>query len=297
MSANPPDDTQLRARLTPLQTLGSGDPLSALAPWQTWPSITLPGARRNVQSVVRLPLQSRLGGSYGALAYGFRTALDAPGSNSSLVGSVQLTNLGVFSQWFPSHGLVLVQHLIDGAPVRGATVTAYRIDDQNKAAPQPCATGSTDANGELNFYGVDVVRCSILASSNQAPNLGVVVTQGADVATVTTWSYSGYPRFDIVGGWTSGAPLSRGTIFSDRQMYQPGERGEITGVAYYVKGARVVPDANAFYNVTLSDPSNVTTSLGRRRTDSLGIFSMPIDFSKQQALGYYSIAADRKSVV
>ena len=207
------------------------------------------------------------------------------------MGAVQLTNLGVFSQWFPSHGLVLVQRLSDGAPVRGATVTAYRLDDQNKLAPQPCASGTTDANGELNFYGVDVERCSILASSNQAPNLGVVVTQGADVATVTTWSYSGYPRFDIYGGWTSGAPLSRGTIFSDRQMYQPGERGEITGVAYYVKGARVVPDANALYNVTLSDPSNVTTSLGRRRTDSLGVFSMPIDFSKQQALGYYSIVA------
>jgi uncharacterized protein YfaS (alpha-2-macroglobulin family) len=279
------------ARLTPLQTLGSGDTLSVLAPWQTWPSITLPGARRNVQSVVRLPLQSRLGGSYGALAYGFRTALDAPGSDSSLVGSVQLTNLGVFSQWFPSHGLVLVQHLSDGAPVRGATVTAYRIDDQNKVAPQPCATGSTDANGELNFYGVDVERCSILASSNQAPNLGVVVTQGADVATVTTWSYSGFPRFDIYGGWTSGAPLSRGTIFSDRQMYQPGEHGELTGVAYYVKGDRVVADANALYTVSLSDPSNVKTSLGRRRTDSLGVFSMPIDFSKQQALGDYSIAA------
>ena len=279
------------AALTPQQVLGTRDPLTLLPPWQSWPSIALTGARRNVQSVVRLALQSRLGGSYGALAYGFRTALDAPGSDSSLVGVAQLTNLGVFSQWFPSHGLVLVQRLSDGAPVRGATVTAYRVDDQNKLAPQACATGSTDANGELNFYGVDVERCSILASSNQAPNLGVVVTQGADVATVTTWSYSGYPRFDIVGGWTSGAPLSRGTIFSDRQMYQPGERGEITGVAYYVKGNRVVPDANAFYNVTLSDPSNVATALGRRRTDSLGIFSMLIDFSKQQALGYYSIAA------
>jgi hypothetical protein len=279
------------ARLTPLQMLGSGDPLTMLGRWQNWPSNTLRDARRNVQSVVRLPLQSHLGGSYGALAYGFRTALDAPGSDSSLVGSVQLTNLGVFSQWFPSHGLVLVQRLSDGAPVRGATVTAYRIDDQNKLAPQPCATGATDANGELNFHGVDVERCSILASSNTAPNLGVVVTQGADVATVTTWSYSGFPRFDIYGGWTSGAPLSRGTIFSDRQMYQPGERGELTGVAYYVKGDRVVPDANAFYTVTLSDPSNVKTSLGRRRTDSIGILSMPIDFSKQQALGDYSIAA------
>jgi uncharacterized protein YfaS (alpha-2-macroglobulin family) len=279
------------ARVTPLQMLGSRNPLSFLPPWQNWPAIALRDARRNVQSFVRFPLQSRLGGTYGALAYGFHTALDAPGSDASLVGAVQLTNLGVFSQWFPSHGLVLVQHLSDGAPVRGANVTAYRVDDQNKLAPQPCASGATDANGELNFYGVDVERCSILASSNQAPNLGVVVTQGADVATVTTWSYSGFPRFDIYGGWTSGAPLSRGTIFSDRQMYQPGERGEITGVAYYVKGDRVVPDANAFYNVSLGDPSNVKTPLGRRRTDSLGVFSLPIDFSKQQALGDYSIVA------
>jgi uncharacterized protein YfaS (alpha-2-macroglobulin family) len=279
------------ARLTPLQMLGSRDPLTLLPPWQSWPSIALRDARRNVQTVVRFPLQSRLRASYGALAYGFRTSLDAPNADPSLVGTVQLTNLGVFSQWFPSHGLVLVQHLNDGAPVRGATVTAYRVDEQNKLAPQPCAAGTTDANGELNFYGVDVERCSILASSNTAPNLGVVVTQGADVATVTTSSYSGFPRFDIYGGWTSGAPLSRGTIFSDRQMYQPGERGELTGVAYYVKGNRVVPDANALYTLTLSDPSNVKTSLGRRRTDSLGIFSMPIDFSKQQALGDYWIAA------
>jgi hypothetical protein len=279
------------ARLTPLQMLGSRDPLTLLPPWRSWPSVALPNTRRNVQSVVRFPLQSRLGASYGALAYGFRTDLDAPNADPSLVGSVQLTNLGVFSQWFPAHGLVLVQRLSDGAPVLGAAVTAYRVDDQNKLAPQPCASGATDANGELNFYGVDVERCSILASSNSAPNLGVVVTQGADVATVTTWSYSGFPRFDIYGGWTSGAPLSRGTIFSDRQMYQPGERGELTGAAYYVKDNRVVPDANALYTVSLSDPSNVKTSLGRRRTDSLGIFSMPIDFSKQQALGDYSIAA------
>ena len=118
-----------------------------------------------------------------------------------------------------------------------------------------------------------------------------MVTEGPDVATVTTWNYSGFVRFDVYGSWTGGAPLSRGTIFTDRQMYQPGERAQLTGIAYYVKGSRVVPDANANYNVTLSDPSNATTKLGTRRTDSLGVFSMTIPFSNQQALGYYTIAA------
>ncbi len=279
------------ARMDPLKLLGNSGALVVLPYYKQWPAHAMGGARRNAQSVVRVPIQSELGGAYGALAYGFRTALDAPGSDPSLTGIVQLTNLGVFSQWFPSHGIVLVQHLNDGSPVRGANVAIYRIDEDATVAPQQCATGSTDANGELDLRGVDVERCSATAQASQGPNLGVVVTEGADVATVTTWNFSGVYRFNVYGGWTSGAPLSRGTIFSDRLMYQPGERGEITGVAYYVKGPEVVADPNASYKVTLTDPSNNTSALGTARTDTFGVFSMPISFTKQQALGYYTIDA------
>jgi alpha-2-macroglobulin len=279
------------AVMTPLQMLGSPSALSALPAYRSWPAVTLRTARRNAQSVVRVPLQAKLGGAFGALAYGFRTALDDPNSDPNLTGVVQLTNLGVFAQWFPSHGIVLVQHLNDGAPVRGARVVLYRIDETGKLTPQRCASGTTDAGGELDLYGVDVERCSMLAEANQAPNLGVVVSEGADVATVTAWNYSGIYRFDVNGGWTSGAPLSRGTIFTDRAMYQPGERAEITGVAYYVKGSGIVADAGARYRVKLVDPSNNEIPLGTARTDAYGVFSMPVDFSRQQALGYYTIDA------
>ena len=74
-------------------------------------------------------------------------------------------------------------------------------------------------------------------------------------------------------------------------MYQPGETGKLTGVAYYVSGTNVVADRNAVYRVTLSDPSNAVTSLGNAKTDGYGIFTLPIAFSKQQALGYYTIDA------
>ncbi|HEX3670340.1 MAG TPA: alpha-2-macroglobulin family protein [Candidatus Cybelea sp.] len=279
------------ARLPASQMLGSASALSALPPYATWPARTLPNALRNVQSVVRVPVQSELGSAYGALAYGFRTALDAPNSDPSLRGVVQLTNLGVFAQWFPDRGIVMVQHLSDGAPVRAAGVTLYRLDEDGKVPPLQCAQGATDANGELDLSGVDVERCSVGATANQAPNLGVVVTEGADVATVTVWNYSGVSRFDVSSGWTSGAPLSRGTIFTDRMMYQPGERGEVTGIAYYVKGSDVVADANAPYKVTLTDPNNNTSALGTYRTDAFGVFTMPLTFSKQQALGYYTVDA------
>jgi uncharacterized protein YfaS (alpha-2-macroglobulin family) len=279
------------APMTPLQMLNSGSALSALPPYSSWPSKVLVGARRNAQSVVRVPIQNQLHGAFGALAYGFRTGIDATNNDPSNTGIVQLTNLGVFAQWFPAHGIVLVQRLNDGAPVADAAVTVYRMQDESTAVPQECSRGRTNANGELNLYGVDVERCSALAQANAAPNLGFVVAAGDDVATVTVHDYSGVYRFDVSGGWTNGAPLSRGTIFTDRQMYQPGERAELTGIAYYVKGGAVVADANAAYKVKLVDPSNNEASLGTAQTDAYGVFSMPITFSKQQALGYYTVDA------
>lgn len=277
--------------MTPSQMLGSPSALALLPDYRKWPAHALAGAKPNAQSVVRVALQNEIGGSYGAVAYGFRTALDAADADPTLTGIVQITNLGVFAQWFPAHGIVLVQHLSDGAAVGGARVTIYRVDENSKLSPQQCASATTNAGGEADFRGTDVERCSVAAAANQAPNLGFVVREGGDVATVTAWNYSGIVRFAVFGGWTSGAPLSRGTIFSDRQMYQPGERAQITGAAYYVAGSDVVADANATYKVTLSDPSNNVTSLGTARTDSYGVFSLPIAFSKQQALGYYVVDA------
>lgn len=291
-ATNLPDNAYSTAttRLVPQQLLGNPGALSLLPPSSSWARKTLPGAKRNAQSSASIALQQQLGSNSGALAYGFRTALDAPNADPSLVGIVQLTNLGVFAQWFPARGMVLVQHLSDGQPVRNAAVAVYRLDPSGKLSPQQCASGKTNAAGELDFSGIDVERCSVL-ESDSGPNLGVTVTEGADVATVTTWSYSGTSRFDVYSQWTTGAPLSRGTIFTDRSMYQPGEHAEITGIAYYVKGSRVVPDANATYKISLVDPSDNTTQLGSRKTDAYGVFSLPVTFSNQQALGYYTVNA------
>jgi alpha-2-macroglobulin len=278
------------ARVSPQAILAGSDPLNALPNFLTWQSMKLHNARRNVQSVVRIPLQAQLGAPYGALAYGFVSDLDPSDSNPTNVGIAQLTNLGIFAQWFPAHAFVLVQHLTDGAPVAGAGITVFRMGSSGVLLGS-CATGRTDEGGELDLRGVDIERCYAGSQPNTAPNLGLIAQEGSDAATLVTQSWSGVSRFDVNSGWSSGAPLSRGTIFTDRQMYQPGERGEMTGIAYYVSGSRVVADKNAAYRVTLQDPSNNTTSLGTVKTDAYGVFSMPLVFSKQQALGYYAIAA------
>ncbi len=267
------------------------DPLKSLPDWHGWGAQTL-NARRNVQSVVQVPLQSQLGGAFGTLAYGFRTGLDSADGSPSLVGIAQLTNLGIFGQFFPDRGSVLVQHLSDGAPAGGVQVTLYRdIDGSKGAAPATCAQATTRNDGEADFQGVDLERCYAGSSATEAPNLGVVATEGGDAATLSILGSNDVYRFAVNPGWSNGAPLSRGTVFTDRQMYQPGERGEITGVAYYVSGSRIVADRNASYRVTLVDPTNNSSSLGSVKTDAYGVFSMPIVFSKQQALGYYTVDA------
>jgi uncharacterized protein YfaS (alpha-2-macroglobulin family) len=275
------------ARVAPQDLMRSLDAMQYLPDYKGWPQHAL-AARRNEQSVVHVPLQAQLGTPYGALAYGFRTGLDPDDSNPGFTGIAQITNLGIFAQWFPQRGIVLTQHLSDGSPAAGVGITLYRYDNQG-ALIDSCAQGKTDNNGEADFTGVDIERCYAGAQANQAPEMGVVATEGADVATLQTQSYGGVYQFDVNGGWSSGAPLSRGTIFPDRDMYQPGERGEITGVAYYVSNDRVLADRNASYDVTLKDPSGNVASLGTAKTDAYGIFTMPLTFAKQQALGYYTV--------
>ena len=242
----------------------------------------------------RVPLQREIGGAFGALAYGFRTALDSPNSSPSLTGIAQLTNLGVFGQFFPANGFVLVQHLSDGAPAAGVAVTLYRIVgrvERERHRPAQCAAATTGSTGEADFRGVDLERCYAGSSANEAPNLGIVATEGADTATLSILGSNDVYRFPINPGWSNGAPLSRGIVFSDRQMYQPGERGEITGVAYYVSGTRVVADRERDLSRDAPRPDQQPRLPGSVQTDAYGIFSMPIAFSKQQALGYYTVDA------
>ncbi|HVA28835.1 MAG TPA: Ig-like domain-containing protein [Candidatus Baltobacteraceae bacterium] len=258
------------------------------SPAPQWPLATLPNAKTNVQSVVRVNVADRLHASFGSLAYGFWTPIGGSDATAT-TGIVQLTNLGVFAQFFPAHGRVLVQHLDDGSPVANAAIAVYRLPDN--AAPAQCASGSTDAGGALDLRGIDIERCYANGPSNGMPTLGIVARSGADLATLQIYDYSGIYRYDIPYGWAGGAPQGVGTIFPDRDMYQPGESAAFTGVAYYVQRGQTLADTDATYALTLTDPSGKDTKIADVRTDAYGTFSLPYRFAPNQALGYYSLSA------
>jgi len=144
---------------------------------------------------------------------------------------VQVTNLGISVKDSPQNTLVLVSRLDTAAPVAGAKVSIRTMD--NKVF----WTGTTDANGiaiaantdlrmdrhAKNAAGEEVEENTWEALSG----IHFVVTAEKDGDT----AYAASDWNEGIGPWDFGSnfdlretqPLLRGTIFTDRGVYKPGE--------------------------------------------------------------------------
>lgn len=269
---------------------------------KTWPSFKVPNPKRNETSEIAVPLREKLSGTMGMLAYGIQARTNSYEANGkqewrepSFYGLVQLTNLGVFAQWFPDMGMVRVHQLANGSPVAGATVDVFesRLEAKARPKPIPCAMGKTDAAGMLVLQRSQFQACLTgeSANSSEPPQLLVVVHQGKDWAFTRLLRYSGAYGYGVDAGWSGSKAESRGIIFSDRQLYQPGEKGWFTGAAYYLQNGTLVQDKAARYTVTLEGPNGKKTDLGTQTTNRFGTFSLEVPFSADQPLGYYTIRA------
>ncbi|MDZ7957426.1 MAG: alpha-2-macroglobulin [Aulosira sp. DedQUE10] len=269
-----------------------------------WQSFSV--ARKNNQAVdITVPLRERLSSPTGMLAYGVQARTNKYQENGkelwrepTTYGLVELTNLGVFSQWFPDSGLIRVHHLSDGSPVKAAGVEIYQSQLNAKSRPPalPCATGKTDESGNLNIKPEDLQQC--LASNKtfvKAPELLIIARENQDWAFTRTEEYSGVYGYGIDAGWQDGKPESRGIIFSDRQLYQPGEKAWLTGFADYLQNGTIQQDKNAVYQLTLVNPDGQNTNLGTKTTNEFGTFSLELPINKTQRLGYYTIQAKAKT--
>jgi alpha-2-macroglobulin len=264
--------------------------LPALSNWQTQAVQN----RKNEAVDTAIPVQKLLGKPTGMLAYAVQSTIGS--RDASYYGLVQLTNLGVFAQWFPDSGLVRVHRLNDGAPVANAEVQVYvsKVTEKQRPQPTPCATGRTNAAGLLSLAGEPLRACRN-PKSDTPPTLLTVAQVGQDWAYTRTTEYSGAYDYGIDAGWESGKPVSRGTIFSDRQLYQPGETAYFTGAAYMLQGGNLRQDQNVRYKLTLESPNGKKTDLGNQTTNSFGTFALELPIAKTQPLGYYTVRAKSDS--
>ena len=272
----------------------------------TWPQFTLDEVPPNEMLETPVPIQEQLGGPTGMLAYGVTAKalefVDRQGKTQqwrpTYSGLVQLTNLGVLAQVFPQSAVIHTHHLSDGLPA-AATIEIYQqqlikrpADRVPKADLSPCATGQTDNSGTVTLKAADLAGCMEGSSRFTAPpELLVVAREAEDWAFARLWQYSGAWGYGFWSDWDDGTPRSRGAIFSDRQLYQPGEEAEFTAVAYALHKGELTRDAGSSYEVELRSPDGEETPLGSFTSNDYGTFSVPFTFDGKQPLGYYSIEA------
>ncbi|BAZ69599.1 alpha-2-macroglobulin domain-containing protein [Fischerella sp. NIES-4106] len=275
----------------------SNDLLPKLSDWQSFKV----ASKKNQSLEVNVPLREKLKSVTGMLAYGVQARTNKYQENGKNVwrepttyGLVQLTNLGVFSQWFPDAGLIRVHHLADGSPVKAADIQIYPSKLEAKSRPQPvsCASGKTDENGSLRLQKEDLQQCfDSQQSFVTPPQLLVIARENQDWAFARTEEYSGAYGYGIYADWNDGKPVSRGVIFSDRQLYQPGEKAWLTGFADYLQNGVIQQDKNSAYQLTLVNSNGQKTDLGTKTTNEFGTFSVELPINKTQPLGYYTIEA------
>jgi uncharacterized protein YfaS (alpha-2-macroglobulin family) len=245
----------------------------------------------NVERTIGIPLREQLGAPAGVLAYTIASTLP---KGTTYTGLVQLTNLGVFAQWFPDSGFVRVHRLGDGTPAAGVHVAIYpsQVSAKVKSAAIPCATGVTGADGIARFAGGGFSGCAELDNGqNTAPSFVTIVRDGADWTYVRTDDTSGAYSANLYTGWSSATPIARGTMFSDRDLYQPGETAQLTAVGWFLTHGTLGRGKAASYSVELQLPNQEKRKLPSIVLNAYGTASIPIVIDKNAPLGYYNVHA------
>jgi alpha-2-macroglobulin len=269
---------------------------------KAWKRSRLPNPIPNQIQDIALPLRQQLDRTTGLVAYGVKARTNQYQGNIQKkwreplhYGLAQFTNLGVFAQRFSQGGLVRVHHLADGSVVKAARVEIYptRMGKAKQEGDRPCTTGITDQTGTLTL-GVEVLRQCLKLQKNatEPPSLLVVAYEQQDWAYVrlneANYGYGIDPRWDSSNGLK---PESRGIIFSDRQLYQPGETAWFTGVAYSIKEGILQSNRQVSYKLTLENQVGQKTDLGRQTTNEFGTFTTKLDLPSTQTPGKYTIQA------
>ncbi|AFY69762.1 alpha-2-macroglobulin domain protein [Thalassoporum mexicanum PCC 7367] len=272
-----------------------------------WRSFAIDEIVQNQPQEVAIPLRERLGSQFGMLAYGIKADTNTYWQDDeerrrevTHYGLVQLTNLGVFAQVFPTSALVRVNHLSDGAAVENSQVEIYQSKLYDAAEYQPgenpCATGKTNAKGLALLNQVTLKTCFEQIGNGEMfddpPSLLVVVKEAEDWAFTQLDSYSGAYSYGIYSDWWQGQqPKARGEIFSDRQLYKPGEEAWFTATAYFLENGELKQDKQVPYAVTMRGPSGEEESIGTITTNEYGTFSFTIDLPAESPLGFYTVMA------
>lgn len=265
---------------------------------------------------------------YGLLKYGLDSSWAT--YEGPQLGMVNRTDLGVFVHVTVASGVVRVNRLSTGAAVQGAKVSLFpawrsekasglppirRIISGQEEGAVPCFAGTTDARGILEFGPDAAMACERPDSRaprrlgfRDEPQLAVLVQEGEDWTLVgtSTRNSSLYEQGMLPPGilydkkwhrplWDSPWPMPRGTIFSDRMLYRPGETVRMKGISRFLHDGKLHAEPGARYTLTLVYPyanrEHRNDSLGTVELSAFGTFHVAIPTTPEMPLGTYRLEA------
>ena len=113
------------------------------------------------------------GGKYGVVAYTFRSPqVQCYNHPIEFNGLILRTNIGIYSEFLPTGGIIKLNQLTDGLPISEAKVRIYREDDlpslekiwdlitQRIPKINPSFEGTTDSDGMLTLSTEYMVKIS-----------------------------------------------------------------------------------------------------------------------------------------
>ncbi len=124
------------------------------------------------------------GENYGVVAYAFRSPkVQCFPQPIQFNGLILRTNMGIYTQFHPTVGIIKLNRLTDGEPIPGVSIKIYREDDlprldkiwdlitntlEKKVAP--CLEGVTDVNGVLRLSAKEMAQCTKRKIRNKVLN-------------------------------------------------------------------------------------------------------------------------------
>ncbi len=194
---------------------------------------------------------------------------------------IQVTDIGLTAKMSWDNSLVWVTRLSNGAVIPGAKITIRNINNQ------------VIWQGKTNKDGLAIVPGRSKLSPNEEKKIFIFAEKGKDMACLSSsWTEGISPwDFNIEEGYYEGKEEIRGFIFTERDVYRPGETVHFKGIIRKDNAGIYQTPAKEKITVTVTDREDKEIDKKELILSRYGTFSSNVSLPKGAKLGNYEVLA------
>ncbi|HOX28186.1 MAG TPA: MG2 domain-containing protein, partial [bacterium] len=200
---------------------------------------------------------------------------------------VQVTDIGITAKFSWNNSMIWATRLSTGRPVAGAKVSVF--DHFNRRA----WTGVTDGKGVARAPGTAKLFPEANYKKNHGEEIYVAVEKKGDAAFLSSEWNDGIElwNFDVDPGYYEGVRTAAGYIFSERDIYRPGETSHVKGIVRWDLGGKYKTPDGGKVRLTIRDDEGRDIYDKTFRLNGYGSFSGDAKIPLNARPGYYTLEA------